>query len=719
MLNSPLATSELIYPFTQIIMGKDQSFIKQCLTMLRARDVRMIQHPADLPHEILIRTVQEQEREVRILLKNECVSQSLKFGLETALDELKKGQQIVSWIVNLDEQLDYINMALVKSKINGAPPAKTEFNFNNSGLTRLPNKLIDKLIPHQVTKLVIEGNYLSSLPENIGNLSSLRSLRAAHNQLIFLPDSIGKLSNIIQLDFNYNQLTYLPEAIGMLWQLDFLYISYNQLTHLPTTMGNLRLLSRLDASHNQLAFLPNAMGRLKSLSHFYINDNLLLSLPSTIGQLLSLICLCVKANKLTELPNIEKLNSLFHLDVSENQLSFLPDVANLTQLAYFFINHNKLSTLPDGISKLGSLVGFNIRGNPFKTLPLSLRPLLEKTQKPKYLPEYLPLLTAPAVSLLALLVDIQQAMENPYRSNHYSKNTQAILEIVKLLDQEKVRLILQSHAHDRPYKILHNTIVEQTREIIALLQNPIVSEGVKAELKALHSDTREQGYLVSAIIKQDAFINSLNMALADLKMPLNDTAEINLNDLGLTRIPNALIEKLRTYPKLAKLNLRGNQLNTLANALCHLWWIIDLDLSNNQLTHLPDTIGSISMLQRLNLNDNKLSTFPNTFVLLEHLTELYLANNQFSTLPSSFGEFKNLHNLNLGRNPLKNLPAPLLTILKQTSNDHYAYLVKTAQSTSLTVSFSGMRVSPKTTSNETKLPVIIHRTYTKTQKQKT
>ena len=61
--------------------------------------------------------------------------------------------------------------------------------------------------------LTLEGNQLTSLPAEIGQLASLESLTLDHNQLTSLPAEIGQLASLKHLYLGDNQLTSVPAAI--------------------------------------------------------------------------------------------------------------------------------------------------------------------------------------------------------------------------------------------------------------------------------------------------------------------------------------------------------------------------------------------------------------------------------------------------------------------------------------------------------------------------
>ena len=68
------------------------------------------------------------------------------------------------------------------------------------------------------------GNCLSSIPEAIGELSTLTRLDLSHNQLVGLPAEIGLLTKLTKLDLNANRLASLPAELGQLVHLKELYV---------------------------------------------------------------------------------------------------------------------------------------------------------------------------------------------------------------------------------------------------------------------------------------------------------------------------------------------------------------------------------------------------------------------------------------------------------------------------------------------------------------
>ena len=78
-----------------------------------------------------------------------------------------------------------------------------------------------------VKALILSNKGLTSLPESIGNLTSLKSLVLENNQFTSLPESIGGLTNMEKLYLRDNALTSLPASIGNLTNLKVLDLDGN------------------------------------------------------------------------------------------------------------------------------------------------------------------------------------------------------------------------------------------------------------------------------------------------------------------------------------------------------------------------------------------------------------------------------------------------------------------------------------------------------------
>jgi Leucine-rich repeat (LRR) protein len=84
--------------------------------------------------------------------------------------------------------------------------------------------------------------------------------------------------------------------------------------------------------------------------------------------------------------------------------------------------------------------------------------------------------------------------------------------------------------------------------------------------------------------------------------------------------------------------------------------ISSLDLSDNELTKLPSSIGQLEKLNTLWLSENQLTSLPESIGDLESLSMLFLMRNQLTSLPEAIGNLINLEILALENNQLTELP---------------------------------------------------------------
>uniref|UniRef100_A0A1I7WX71 Leucine-rich repeat-containing protein 58 n=1 Tax=Heterorhabditis bacteriophora TaxID=37862 RepID=A0A1I7WX71_HETBA len=135
-------------------------------------------------------------------------------------------------------------------------------------------------------------------------------------------------------------------------------------------------------------------------------------------------------------------------------------------------------------------------------------------------------------------------------------------------------------------------------------------------------------------------------------------ADLNLNDLGLERIPSRYLNECPgVYDPLSvrQLNISRNNfihipgLPTFAN-------LISLDVSNNGLSFLPDEIGTMIYLKTLIAKNNLLEELPKTMCNLEEMEALYLSGNRIESLPPVVFNMPKLRILHLGGNMIDCLP---------------------------------------------------------------
>jgi Leucine-rich repeat (LRR) protein len=90
--------------------------------------------------------------------------------------------------------------------------------------------------------------------------------------------------------------------------------------------------------------------------------------------------------------------------------------------------------------------------------------------------------------------------------------------------------------------------------------------------------------------------------------------------------------------------------------------IVMLDLGNNQLTSLPESLGNLTALRVLDLGNNQLTSLPESLGNLTALTSLDLSDNQLTSLPESLGNLTALKVLYVGKTVIDASPGLIYTL---------------------------------------------------------
>jgi len=108
----------------------------------------------------------------------------------------------------------------------------------------------------------------------------------------------------------------------------------------------------------------------------------------------------------------------------------------------------------------------------------------------------------------------------------------------------------------------------------------------------------------------------------------NSKNVLNLSNQQLTKVP----ESVYNQTNLEELNVSNNQLTgALASQIGQLKNLRILNMSNNQLTGVPAEVGQLQNLQILDLSNNQLTGLPNELANLKKLQVLNLRGNNYST----------------------------------------------------------------------------------------
>jgi len=149
---------------------------------------------------------------------------------------------------------------------------------------------------------------------------------------------------------------------------------------------------------------------------------------------------------------------------------------------------------------------------------------------------------------------------------------------------------------------------------------------------------------------------------------INTTTKLDLSQNNLTSLP----ESIGRLTNLQELNLESNKLTSLPESIGRLTNLEFLYLIGNRLTSLPESIGRLTNLVSIQLRQNNLTSLPESIGRLTKLEMLELSQNNLTSLPESIGRLTNLKHLYLYDNNLTSLPDSIgkLTNLEELHLDY-------------------------------------------------
>lgn len=115
-------------------------------------------------------------------------------------------------------------------------------------------------------------------------------------------------------------------------------------------------------------------------------------------------------------------------------------------------------------------------------------------------------------------------------------------------------------------------------------------------------------------------------------------------------------ESIGAFRNLERLLLDNNRLLSLSESIGSCTKLTDLNVGNNKLKTLPNSIGSLSSLEHLWADHNQIAALPNTIGQLQALQSVGFSHNLLVELPQSFGNLIAADSIHLDHNRLSRLP---------------------------------------------------------------
>lgn len=143
-----------------------------------------------------------------------------------------------------------------------------------------------------------------------------------------------------------------------------------------------------------------------------------------------------------------------------------------------------------------------------------------------------------------------------------------------------------------------------------------------------------------------------------LQFPLNilQTRNLKYLDLSSNLISNLDNVDFSKVPSLISLDLHGNRLTSVNDAISNLVNLESLNLSSNDLSEVCPALCNISSLRQLDISFNKITYLPDEIGQLVNLEEFAITNNHLSQkFPETIVQLENLRDLDLRYNKLQSI----------------------------------------------------------------
>ena len=153
-------------------------------------------------------------------------------------------------------------------------------------------------------ELILTGNGLLTIEEDIGELRQLQLLDLSQNKLIALPPALGRLQNLTVLRAAFNRITSLCDEVCSLKNLRELEIHNNLLASIPPSFSELTQLQILHASCNSLSnqSLTTIVTCGANLQELYMANNCITALPLQLSEQCKLKRLVIGGNPIVRPP---------------------------------------------------------------------------------------------------------------------------------------------------------------------------------------------------------------------------------------------------------------------------------------------------------------------------------------------------------------------------------------------------------------------------------
>ncbi|XP_017289794.1 podocan [Kryptolebias marmoratus] len=494
-------------------------------------------------------------------------------------------------------------------------------------LTEFPEELSEK-----TRQLSLQNNKIKKITvEHISHLHQLETLNLQNNWLTtdgLEDEGFEMLEELAYLYLANNKLTSAPKVLPpSLVSTDF---AANQLTRIyPYTFGHKPKLRSVYLHNNKLsdAGLPDHMfNGSDNLEILTMSSNFLRIVPDNLPS--SLYRLHLKSNKLEKIPSgaLDNLRNLRELYLQNNLLSNegmdSETFSQLSSLEYLDLSNNNLSVVPKGLPR--NLVLLHLEKNSINSIPGDT---LNSVKNLEYLLLHNNKLRSRSIHPMAF-----QGLKKLHTLHMYNN----LLERIPRGLPRRAKTLM----------LLHNFISEIGRNDLAVLYT--LTELNLSYNKLTNSRLHREAFRKLRVLET---LDLSGNALQTVPMGLPRSLQVlEIKNNQLSSIPYGALTGME---KLQKLILSENQLklnSVYQGAWMELGALTTLDLSGNQLTHIPSDLPE--SLEYLYLQSNRISSVPaSAFEHTPNIKGIFLRYNRLSVDSvdeSSFAHLVNLQVLDFG-----------------------------------------------------------------------
>ncbi|XP_011689782.1 PREDICTED: leucine-rich repeat-containing protein 40-like [Wasmannia auropunctata] len=575
------------------------------------------------------------------------------------------------------------NDELSRSFIIGA--RKTgRLNLSSRGLSTVPDRIwsINELTEEELRNLHVELDYepleerwweqeplkmldlsfnsLTVIDDKIQLLTELNTLDLHNNLLEELPPEIGSLRQLRVINLSDNKLKSLPNRLYMLEELCKLYLKSNQISTLEAEIGNLIMLTQMDLSCNSLSELPIGLGYLVRLETLNLCHNMIKELPPDVTSMRSLKTLDVSFNQLETLPPLGELRKVERIMFQSNNLQEFPDISGCSALTVLHLDNNNIPEIdPQRLEGTGHLKTLTMQNNKIEVIPEEIVKLinLEVFDLSHNNISFIPFCIGILPNLKQFVIE-GNSIKN-VRGDIIRCGTHRILSHIRqTVDNNpsiNTRELFQPSAsnsiHPDKYVMKHTKLLSLTGQNLLEISEEVLENAAEASVTTVDLSRNRLSELPDKM--------SIIATVTDLKLTSNHLASL----------PEWIGEK---YTCLQVLDLSKNHLHSLPSSIGCLAYLRDIDLSFNRFTELPEAIYDVACLECLIANDNQIRKIDVPLLeKLKRLAVLNLTNNNIAHVPPELGNLKHLRNLLLSGNCFK---YPRQAILMKDTEEILSYL---------------------------------------------